>query len=238
MKGNLKQKFQMSYGPYIVKSHLDCLIRAGHPRPEDNQSVRAAIIAVKNPALNPVENGKPAQISSAAIIKFRDEVKKLFLKTGAVIAGVNGDTVLVAFGSPLERIALHSMKNETPYDDEANPRGVHNPVKKAVGFLTELIDSREEVRHWHFGIDYGECAFTWTDLAGYTAFGPPSYNARLLAAQGCRHKICVFVSKNCVDKIDGALMRKHTRTTEGHVSAEFYELLARKVMPAPAARLR
>jgi class 3 adenylate cyclase len=228
MKRNLKQRFQISYGPHVAKSHLGYLIRAGRPVPEDCLSVRAAIIAVKNPALNPAENGQPAKVSAAAITKFREEVKKVFLKTGAAITGVNGDTVLVAFGSPVERVALYTMKNEMPYDDDDKPRGTHNPVKKAVGFLTELIDSNQQAGRWHYGVDYGECVFTWTALAGYAVFGPPSYGARLLAAQGCRHKVRVFVSKNCADKIDGALMRRHAVTADGTVAAEFYELLIGK----------
>jgi class 3 adenylate cyclase len=228
MKRNRRQHFQVAYGPYVARSHLGYLIRAGRPVPEDVLSVRAAIVAVKNPAINPMENGHPAKVSAAAIATFRDEVRKLFLKTGAVVVGVTGDTVLVAFGSPVERVALHTMKNEMPYDDDANPRGMHNPVKKAVGFLTELIDGNRDAERWHYGLDYGECVFTWTDIAGYTAVGPPSYNARLLAAQGCRHKVSVFVSKNGADKIDGALMRKHALSAAGSVTVEFYELLTKK----------
>jgi hypothetical protein len=230
MKRNLKRHFQVAYGPYVAKSHLGYLIGTGRPVPEDILSVRAAIIAIKNPALNPMENGQPAKVSATAITKFRDEVRMIFLKTGAVIVGVNGDTVLAAFGSPVERVGLHTMKNEMPYDDDANPRGTHNPVKKAVGFLTELIDSNQEAGRWHYGLDYGECIFTWTDIAGYMAFGTPSYNARLLASQGCRHKVGVFVSKNCADKIDGALMRKHALTATGSMAVEFYELLTKKVV--------
>ena len=150
------------------------------------------------------------------------------LKSGAVITGVNGDTVLVAFGSHAERVALHTMKNEMPYDDDAKPRGAHNPVRKAVGFLSELIDNSKEAGAWYFGIDYGECTFAWTPLAGYTVFGPPSYNARLLAANGSRQKVRVSVSKNCVAKIDEALTRKHAHTIGGNANAEFYELLTKK----------
>jgi class 3 adenylate cyclase len=227
IKRNLKRRFQISYGPRIAKSHLKYLIRAGRPVPEDALSARAAIIAIKNPALNPAENVQPAKVSAAAIMRFREEVKKAFLKTGAVIAGVNGDTVLVAFGSPVERAALHMMKNEMSYDDDAKPRGTHNPVTKAVGFLTELINSSQEARRWHYGLDYGECVFAWTDVTGYTIFGPPSYNARLLAVQSYRHKVRIFISQNGADKITGGLMRKHTLTADGGVTIDFYELLTR-----------
>jgi hypothetical protein len=236
MKQRLTRKFHVSYGPYVAQPCLSYLIRAGHPRPEDRITIRAAVIAIKNPVLNLVENGKTAETSAAAIINFRNEVKKMFLKSGAVIAGVSGDTVLAAFGSPAERVALHTMKNEMPYDDDAKPRGAHNPVRKAVGFLSELIDNRQDVKNWHFGIDYGECTFTWTPLSGYTVFGPPSYNARLLAANGSRQKVCVSVSKNCVIKIDGALTRKHAHTIGGNANAEFYELLTKKVPSSPTTR--
>ncbi|MDR0637661.1 MAG: hypothetical protein LBG27_01950 [Spirochaetaceae bacterium] len=229
MKRRLTRQFQISYGASVAKPYLACLIRAGRPRPEDRVTIRAALIAVKNPALNLAESGKTAETAAQAILNFRNEVKKMSLKSGAVIAGVNGDTVLIAFGSPAERVALHTMKNEMPYDDDAKPRGTHNPVGKAVGFLSELIDSSQEAGTWYFGIDYGECTFTWTALTGYTVFGPPSYNARLLAANGSRQKVCVSVSKNCIAKIDEALTRKHTYTIGGNANAEFYELLVKKV---------
>jgi class 3 adenylate cyclase len=185
-------------------------------------SVSAAIIAVKNPDLNSVETGWPAKVSAAAITRFREEVKELFLKTGAVIAGVDGDTVLVAFGSPAERSALRAMKNEAPYDSD--PQGRRNPVEKAASFLTGLLNSSKEAGRWYYGIDYGECAFAWTPVAGYTAFGPPSFNARLLAVQGRRHKVRIFISKNSADKISGATIRKHL-LTDGSTSAELYEIL-------------
>jgi class 3 adenylate cyclase len=232
MKRRLTRKFQIAYGPSVAKSYLTRLIRAGHPRPEDRVMIRAAIVAVKNPVLNLVESGKTAEIAASAIINFRDEVKKMFLKSGAVIAGVHGDTTLAVFGSPAERVALHTMNNEMPYDDDAKPRGAHNPVTKAVGFLSELIDTNQEAGKWHFGIDYGECAFAWTALSGYAVFGPPSYNARLLAANGSRQKVRVSVSKSCVAKIDGALTRKHTRAIGGNANAEFYELITKKAAPS------
>ncbi|MDR1469389.1 MAG: hypothetical protein LBT00_08865 [Spirochaetaceae bacterium] len=226
MKRRLTRKFRTAYGPSVAKSRLTRLIRAGRPRPEDRVTIQAAIVAVKNPALNLVENGKTAEMAAQAIINFRDEVRKMFLKSGAVIAGVHGDTVLIAFGSPAERVALRRMKNETPYDDQ--PLGTHNPVRKAVGFLNELLDTSREAAGWHFGIDYGEGTFTWTPLSGYAVFGPPAYHARLLAANGSRQKICVSVSKNCVAKIDEALTRKHTRAIGSNANAEFYELLAKR----------
>jgi class 3 adenylate cyclase len=232
MKRKLRQKFYISYGPSVAKSSLEYLIRAGQPRPEDSVTVQAAIIAVKNPALTLAESGSPPETAAVATVKFREEVKKIFLKSGAVIAGIHGDTVLVAFGSPAERVALRMMKNEMPYDDDASPHGTHNPVKKAIGFLTEFIDNNsiQATAAWHFGIDYGECTFTWTALTGYTVFGTPSYNARLLAAKGSRQKVRVFVSKNCAAKIDGALMRKHIHTAGG-ANIETYELLTKKVAP-------
>jgi class 3 adenylate cyclase len=232
MKRSLMRRFQVAYGPSVAKSYLTRLIRAGQPRPEGRVTIRAAIIAVKNPALNRTESRSAAETAAAAVIRFRDEVKKLFLKSGAVLAGVHGDTVLVAFGSPAERVALRAMKNEMPYDDDAKPQGTHNPVTKAIGFLNELIDSNREAANWHFGIDYGECAFMWTALSGYTVFGTPSYNARLLAANGSHQKVWVSVSKNCVARIDGALTRKHAHTIGGNANAAFYELLTKKAAPS------
>ncbi|MDR1095032.1 MAG: hypothetical protein LBL31_01440, partial [Spirochaetaceae bacterium] len=221
----LKRQFQIAYGPYVAKPYLKYLIRAGRPVPRDCLTAPAVIIAVKNPDVNATENGQPAKVSAAAITKFREEVKQSFLKTGAVIAGVDGDTMLVAFGSPVERAALHTMKNEAPYDDNAEPPGKHNPVEKAAGFLADLVNSDKEAGRWYYGFDYGECAFAWTPVAGYTAFGPPSYNARLLAVQGRRHKVRIFISKTCADKISGATMRKHT-LTDGNTTADLYELIA------------
>jgi class 3 adenylate cyclase len=235
LKRSLKQKFTISYGPFITKSYMGRLIRAGYPKPGDYLTARAAIVAVKNPALSALESGKPAAVSSAAITKFRNEVKSLFLKTGAVIAGANGDTVLAAFGSPVERVALNFLKDEMAYDDETTSRSAHHPVKKAAGFISDLIGISQEAANWCFGMDYGECTFIWTALSGYTVFGPPAYNARLLAASAYRHRAGVLVSKNCTDNISEALMRKHTAPLPDDDTArdavEFYELLAKKIKP-------
>jgi hypothetical protein len=224
-KRRLKRLFQISYGPHVAEPYLKYLIRAGRPVPHDCLSASAVIIAVKNPDLNSVENGEPAKVSAAAIAKFRDDVKQLFLETGAVIAGVDGDTVLVAFGSPAERAALRTMKNGAPYDNDTDPQGRHNPVEKAASFLTGLVNNNKEAARWYYGIDYGECAFAWTPIAGYAAFGPPSFNARLLAVQGRRNKVRIFISKNIADKIGGATIRKHL-LTDGTTTSEIYEILA------------
>jgi hypothetical protein len=225
-KRNLERYFKISYGPYVAKPYLRALIHIGRPVPQDCLSASAAIIAVKNPDLNSVENGWSAKASAAAITRFREEVKELFLKTGAVIAGVDGDTVLVAFGSPAERSALRTMKNEAPYDTD--PQGRHNPVEKAARFLTGLLNSNKEAGRWYYGIDYGECAFAWTPVAGYAAFGQPAFNARLFAVQGRRHKVRIFISKNSADKIGGITIRKHL-LTDGNTTAELYEILAGRV---------
>jgi hypothetical protein len=228
MKRKQKAQFLIAYGPFVANAHLERLTRIGSPMPKDRLTAQTAVIAVKNPALNFLESGKPTKTSSEAIMKFRNEVRTIFLKADAVIAGVSGDTVLAAFGSPVERSVLRSMNNEAPYADDASPQGTRTPVEKAIVFLTELINTNPEVTTWHFGMDYGECTFTWTDITGYTAFGPPCYNARWLAANSFRYKAGIFVSKNCIGKIDGALTRKHTHTLKDNAPAEFYELLTGK----------
>jgi class 3 adenylate cyclase len=225
MKQRLKRTFRLCYGPFIAKSHLEQLIRAGRPKPEDSLVTQAAVIAVKNPALNLMENTKPAEATAPTVIQFHNDIKRIFLKTGAVVTGASGDTILAVFGSPVERAVLRTTKNEMPYDDGSAPWGVHNPMKKAAGFLAELIGSNREAANWYFGMDYGKCAFLWTPLTGYTVLGPAAHNARKLAAAGCRSDTHILISKVCADKIDGGLLRKHPDSAAAGTDGAPYELL-------------
>ncbi|MDR1277177.1 MAG: hypothetical protein LBK02_00340, partial [Treponema sp.] len=174
--------FRLAYGPSVNKTCLKQLIRGGRPRPGEIIQTKAAIVAVRNGDILALEDTGNSLGGAQMAGKFRAAAADIFRKAGAVIIGVDGDLVLAAFGSPLERITLESLKSENVYKDDPLYRGPHNPAARAAGFIIDLLTGNQQVKTWRFGLDTGECAFLWSNLAGYTAYGRPVVRARILSS--------------------------------------------------------
>jgi class 3 adenylate cyclase len=163
-----------------------------------------------------------------AAARFRAAAADLFKKAGAVIVGADGDLVLAAFGSPLERIALEGLKSESAYKDDPLYRGPHNPAARAAGFIIDLLTGNQYTRAWRFGVDTGECAFTWSGLAGYGAFGRPVVRARVLSSLASRYKTQVLITASVSEGLRDIPARKLNILSSRSGKEFFYELPIKK----------
>jgi hypothetical protein len=188
------RRFRLAYGPYVSKTCLRQLVRGGRPQPAGIIRARAAIVAVRNGEILVMEDKGNALAGAQAAGRFRAAAADSFKKAGAVIIGIDGDLVLAAFGSPLERIALEGLKSDSTYKDDPLYRGPHNPAARAAGFITDLLAGNQHAKTWRFGLDTGECAFTWSSLAGYSAYGRPVVRARVLSSLASRYKTQVLIT--------------------------------------------
>jgi class 3 adenylate cyclase len=227
MKRHTAARFRRAYGPYIAKPYLTQVIRAGRPLPETRTSAKAAIVGIRNEELPAMENRELPLASAEAVAAFREAAGRIFKKAGGTLVGSDGDLVLIAFGSPLERTAMARMKTETLYEDDIRARFPHNPVIKAAGLISGFLYDTPETRSWRFGIDTGECAFTYSAVSGYGAFGHPVVRARILSNLASRYKARILVSGTARDKMEGMLARKLGILAEQHSQDReaFYELL-------------
>jgi hypothetical protein len=218
------RRFRLAYGPAAGKPILTQLIKTGSPPPGGIITVRAAIIAVKNPGLLSREDrGEQPRQAAEEAAAFRAAVSRDFKKAGAVIIGSEGDTMLTCFGSPLERIYLGQIKSETRYGDQQNAHSSHHPAVKAAGFIIELV--RHIPGEWSFGIDSGDCAFSWTPQTGYIANGRPVVRARVLSALAPRYQTRVLITRAVSERIDQPVRKLSALKQGENASEDFYELV-------------
>jgi class 3 adenylate cyclase len=217
------------YGPAIGPVYLKQLIRAGRPQAGEVLRAKAAIVAIRQGDLLGAENREPPLSSARTIRAFRESVSRHFRKVGGAIVGIDGDLVLVAFGSPLERIGMGRIKSETPYEDDEGARSSHSPAAKAVGFILDFLAGTPETASWRFGVDTGECAFGYSELSGYTVFGRPVVRARILSGLAPRYQARILVTARVSEKLEGMLTRKRDAITDmgGKDREAFYEILTR-----------
>jgi class 3 adenylate cyclase len=173
------------------------------------------------------DRGDPlAGVRAAGI--FREKAAEFFKKAGAVIIGMDGDLVLAAFGSPLERIVLEASKAGPRYNDDPLDRSAHNPAVRAAGVIAELVTGSQEAMSWRFGIDIGECAFSWSGLAGYTASGRPVVRARILSNLAPRYKVRAIISESVSEGLRDIPARKLNALASRDGKEYFYELLLKR----------
>ena len=218
------RRFNLAYGRHINASGLKQLIRMGRPRPSGTLRAKAAIVAIRNGRLPVLEDKEDSLISSRALKIFQQKAAEAFKKAGAVIIGMDGDLVLAAFGSPLERIVQEKSKAGYLYNDDPLDRTAHNPAVRAAGIITTLIRENREAASWYFGMDTGECAFFWSSLPGYTACGHPVIRARILSSLAPRYKVTVIITESVSGAIQDTPVRKLNALAAGGEKEYFYEL--------------
>jgi len=222
------QRFRNAYRYVVSKKCLRQLIKAGEPSLRGVYTAEAAVVAVKYTGLLVREDNDDPIHAAKAAAEFRETVARHFLTAGATLVGCEGDTVLLCFGSPPERIYLERTKSESEYGDKPGSHGNH-PVIRAVGFITELI--RNAPSQWCFGIDYGECAFSWAKECGYIANGQAVVRARIIAALGPKYKARVLITNGVREKVDRPARKLHyLGGTYGSARDVFYELNLSKDM--------
>jgi hypothetical protein len=215
------------YGAAVAPAYLRRLIKAGRPEAGETLRAKAAIVAIRKGDLLAVESREDPLDSAGKIRAFRETAVRHFKKIGGAVVGMDGDLILIAFGSSLERIAMRRDKTETPYDDDEQARGSHSPEAKAVGFILDFLTETPEAVSWRFGIDSGECAFSYSELSGYTASGRPIVRARILSGLVPRYQAHILVTARVSERIDGFLTRKLDAITDiaGKEKEAFYEIL-------------
>jgi hypothetical protein len=190
-------RFRAAYGPRMAPPYLRRLIRAGQPFPREAVTANAAMVAIREGG--GMENRSSPQESAAAAAAFLEETLRLFGAAGAVMTGIEGDMAVFALGSPLERQALKKMKDARPYDDsDTAPLG---PGPRATALVLGILKNAPQAASWSCAIDSGECSFSWSAAAGYTASGRAAITARLLSNLCSRHKTRLILSR----RVAGAL---------------------------------
>ena len=190
-KGRYSSRFRLAFGPYVSRSCLRSVLRAGHPLPSQSATVWTAVVAVKKSDSVIRRDAPDLHSSVQAVFAFQEKVSELFKKAGGTITGVDGDLVTVCFGSPLERVFLESEKESSPYEGNIHARSA--PALRAVDFVSE-ITRRPECAAWNFGLDMGNCSYSWTALSGYTALGVPVQRARILSRLAGRYRTRIVIS--------------------------------------------
>ncbi|MDR0582750.1 MAG: hypothetical protein LBG57_00145 [Treponema sp.] len=214
------RRFRYAYGPAVNRACLKELVRAGRPLLSEINTVEAAVIAVKNPDLYGREDKEsPAQALRSAA-EFRNAAAAAFKQAGAVIVAFEGDTVLACFGSPPERICLRRAK--------AGERNGRHPALKAAECIAALLGPEAAGRRksppfaaWRFGIDFGECVFSWSGETGYTANGRPLIRARFLSALAARRGIPALISGTVLKELKSPARRVRAAEAGG---IDVYEL--------------
>jgi class 3 adenylate cyclase len=225
MKSRNAGRFRRAYGPHISPEYLKALIQNGRPLPSETVKAKTAVVAVRHAALM-TGNRDPLALAKAAE-EFKTKAFGIFSRAGGALAGCEGDTIFIAFGSPLERSALETMR--ISYGDDGSTGGGRSPASKAAGFVFELLDGGPEAALWRFGIDTGECAFSYSPASGYRVFGRAAVRSRILANLTARYHAQVLVSRGVSEKIDNMPFRKlDALVDQGSKEKEvFYELLVK-----------
>ncbi len=195
-KRRLALELRRAYGPYISSSALKKIIKRTEPEPWETITAYSAIVAVRNTQLNTFESKDSPVMAALAVRNFRDEVSEVLKDAGAVIIGSDGDLVLAAFASPLERSVLWNAGTAQQYMKSPDEKGKVNPVDTVLSVIIRILIQKNDKDSWSFGIDCGECAFTYSDASGYSAFGHAVVKARLLSSLARKYQSKVLISEH------------------------------------------
>jgi class 3 adenylate cyclase len=225
-KNRAAYRFRKAYGPHIAPVYLKRLIKAYHPLPSETLSVRTAVVAVRDAELKSIETRSLPEESAAAALAFRKQVLNIFGREGGVVVGIEGDLVMIALGSPLERTVIRNMKTRVPYDEGPKP-SLRSPAAKAMAIVRDIADHIPAAASWRFALDTGDCAFSYTEAAGYTAYGRPVVCARLFSSLASRYKARVLVTTRIMEQNPGLSTHKLGDLVEsgGEDREGFYEAL-------------
>jgi len=194
------RRFRSAYGTSVSAVTLKKLIILGRPGLAEVIVASAAVVAVKDiDLLHNEDNEKPEDAGKYKKLFFLS-VKKTAFSYGAVIAGFEGNMVLVCFGSPLDRTG--------------------DPVKKACAFIKELMNG-DENKSWRFGVDFGKSAFCWTAETGYSVNGQPAVRARMLASNAVQLKTRALVTESVRENLNAAFKKIGSLHETGEPVFEF-----------------
>ncbi|MDR0388787.1 MAG: hypothetical protein LBH73_01810 [Spirochaetaceae bacterium] len=180
IQNHKRRVIRRAYAPYASKPALRQVLKTGRPRPEEVQSARALVMAVRYAG---VPEASPAAAAESLRV-YREEAGALLKKAGAVLSGCDGDLVLAVFASPLSLGKEKGRRKKGPAD----------PLDRALLLALDFLRGPGINRAWRFGLDTGECAFGYAEIAGYSVLGPPVVSARLLSSLTRRYNARFLVS--------------------------------------------
>jgi hypothetical protein len=187
----------MAYRTAVSKDTLRALIKRGRPRLSEVSVSFSAVVAIKDINLLSKEDKDKSQDSGKDRRAFYLLVKKYAFGVGAVIAGYEGNTVLVCFGSSLEQ---HPSLTTYKWNDDGKPIKTYHPIEKACAFVKDLM--KNDKISWRFGIDAGECSFSWSPETGFSVNGRPPVRARVLVSKTMRFKARALITNSILEKIN------------------------------------
>jgi len=189
--------FRAAYRTAVSKDVLQKLIFNGRPGISEINASYAAVIAIKDPNLFNGEEQEMSKESAKLKRVFYAAAKRILFNAGAVIAGFEGDTILACFGSPLE---LQPKLAAYKWSEDGKPLAKsYHPADKACALVRQIL--RNEKITWQFGIDSGECTFSWSPESGFSVSGAPAVRARNLVLKAARFKARALVSNLVREKI-------------------------------------
>ncbi|MDR1174640.1 MAG: hypothetical protein LBK83_04135 [Treponema sp.] len=233
------RRLRLAYSRHIGKAPLRQLLRIGRPQLRERIKAYSAIIAVKDPSLPlRIDRGDPSG-GAEAVRAFHETAAGFVKKAGGIFLGCEGDTVLLCFGSPPERLA----RRETGHAATAP----FNPAEAAINFITELEKANNSITNgkntagrnnadsnpaqgsntalWHFGLDCGDCLFAWSELSLYSAYGRPVVRSRILSGLCSRFNTRILISESIREKVNLSARKLQTLGgKDGEGREAFYEL--------------
>jgi len=205
-----KLRFRLAYSPAVNKKTLVQLLKAGRPALSETTTAHAAIIAVKNPLLSAGEDRGTHLDAAKAAAAFRETFSGAFRQAGAFVFGFSGDTACACFGSPHERLCWNLGKGET------------DPSQKAVNFVNTLLKNKP-FSQWQFGIESGECAFSWSKETGCTVSGHAALRARLYSSLTKRFNTQAIIGETIKNEI-GPESKKEAKKLASLSGENFYAI--------------
>jgi len=196
------RSLRTAYGPFVSRQVLKELIKKGGHELSEKNTAYAAVIAIKDFNLLSKENSEKPQEAGKAQKIFFSDVRKIAFNAGAVIAGFEGDTVFVCFGSPLGK----------------SGKTIKDPVLRAYAFIKDLL--KNEKITWRFGLDAGECTFSWSPETGFAVKGRPVVRAKILVSKTLQRKSRALVTGLVREKIN---MHPEKSSPLININENFYE---------------
>jgi uncharacterized protein with PIN domain len=192
IKKQSELRLQCVCGAIAPGSYLKKILQNGVSL-EKEISVKTAIVTIIRPDLAIIENEPDAKKSAEMLKNYHSKICSSFIKAGAVIISCDKYTISAAFGSPLERIAAQKTQTEI------------KPVNRAAAAVTALFKGQTAENKLYAGIDYGECVFSYSPLAGYTANGSAVFRSRILSTAAQRSGKQALISKAASKQISPML---------------------------------
>jgi hypothetical protein len=210
-----------AYGDSLSPAYLKTLLRTGESPVLTPVMAAAVVITIRNDPLAVRENQGELREAARIGAAFREELFRWCTKLGGIIAGWEGDTALIVFGSPPERRVQKIRGGPSAHREQLDP------VSQAMNFLRGVLKGSPGGASWYFGIDVGECAFVPISGSGYRVYGPPAVCSRLLSKFAPRYGVPILVTRAVREKA-GDIPARVVRITSGSRGTKtFYTLLLR-----------